>query len=188
MSAAAAPIRGFGPPLGGPRIRRRRPNMPTPELEAELECRGMQDRIRAFELDRRKFLQLCGGGLLVCFTASRNPASAQESGRRFGEHALPQQISAWIHIDLRGQVTVYTGKVEIGQNIRTSLAQSVAEELRTPFDSITMVMGDTDLVPWDMGTFGSRTTPTMGPQLRTMAMQARQMLIEAAADRWHADP
>ncbi|MFZ0688380.1 MAG: molybdopterin cofactor-binding domain-containing protein, partial [Acidobacteriaceae bacterium] len=54
--------------------------------------------------------------------------------------------------------------------------------------SITMVMGDTDLVPWDMGTFGSRSTPTMGPQLRTMAMTAREMLIETAAERWKADP
>ena len=73
---------------------------------------------------------------------------------------------------------VFTGKVEVGQNIRTSLAQLVAEELRVPFDSIAMVMGDTDLTPWDMGTFGSRTTPTMGPQLRTMAAAARQMLLE----------
>ncbi len=113
---------------------------------------------------------------------------AQESGRNFGGHQLPQEVSAWIHIDADGKVTVFTGKVEIGQNIRTSLAQSVAEELRAPFASITMVMGDTDLVPWDMGTFGSRSTPTMGPQLRTMAMTAREMLIETAAERWKADP
>ncbi len=79
----------------------------------------------------------------------------------------------------------FTGKVEVGQNIRTSLAQAVAEELRVPFDSVTMVMGDTDLTPWDMGTFGSRTTPTMAPQLRTMAVAARQMLVEMAAKRWH---
>lgn len=48
-------------------------------------------------------------------------------------------------------------------------------------------MGDTSLVPYDMGTFGSRTTPTMGPELRTMAVAARQMLIETAAARWNAD-
>jgi isoquinoline 1-oxidoreductase len=93
-----------------------------------------------------------------------------------------------VHIDEDGKVTVFTGKVEIGQNIRTSLAQQVAEELRVPFSSITMVMGDTDLTPWDMGTFGSRSTPTMGPQLRTMASAARQMLVETAAKRWNADP
>ena len=92
------------------------------------------------------------------------------------------------HIAADSKVTVFTGKVEVGQNIRTSLAQQVAEELRVPFDSITMVMGDTDLVPWDAGTFGSRTTPTMGPQLRTMAAAARQTLIEMAAKRWKVDP
>ena len=83
---------------------------------------------------------------------------------------------------------VFTGKVEVGQNIRTSLAQLVAEELRVPFDTITMVMGDTDLVPWDMGTFGSRSTPTMGPQLRTMAAAAREILLEMAGQRWHVAP
>jgi isoquinoline 1-oxidoreductase len=78
---------------------------------------------------------------------------------------------------------VFTGKVEVGQNIRTSLAQQVAEELRVPVDSVTMVMGDTDLVPWDAGTFGSRTTPTMGPQLRAVAATAREALIGIAASR-----
>jgi isoquinoline 1-oxidoreductase len=100
---------------------------------------------------------------------------------------LPKDISAWLHIDADGHVKVFTGKVEVGQNIRTSLAQAVAEELRVPFDSITMVMGDTDLVPWDMGTFGSRTTPTMAPQLRNMAVAGRELLVEMAAERWNTD-
>jgi isoquinoline 1-oxidoreductase len=161
--------------------------MTVDELRLEAELHEVRDRIRLFELDRREFLRLCGGGLLVC-AAGAGALVAQESGRNFGGHQLPQEVSAWIHIDADGKVTVFTGKVEIGQNIRTSLAQSVAEELRTPFASITMTMGDTDLVPWDMGTFGSRTTPTMGPQLRTMAMTAREMLVETAAERWKADP
>src|ERR1035438_10017834 len=136
-------------------------------------------------LDRRDFLKVLGGGLLVCLPS---PSSwAQESGRTFGGHELAKKISAWLQIAADGQVKVFTGKVEVGQNIRTSLAQLVAEELRVPFDSITMIMGDTDLTPWDMGTFGSRTTPTMGPQLRTMAAAARQMLLEMAAQRWHVD-
>jgi nicotinate dehydrogenase subunit B len=138
------------------------------------------------QLDRRDFLKVLGGGLLICFT--HTSSWAQESGRAFGGHELPKDLSAWLHVAADSQVKVFTGKVEVGQNIRTSLAQLVAEELKVPFEAITMVMGDTDLTPWDMGTFGSRTTPTMGPQLRTMAVAARQMLLEIAAQRWHVVP
>ena len=138
------------------------------------------------QLDRRDFLKALGGGLLVCLTHA--PALAQEAGRNFGSHELPKDVGAWLHIAADGQVRVFTGKVEVGQNIRTSLAQLVAEELRVPFSSISMVMGDTDLVPWDMGTFGSRSTPTMGPQLRTMAAAAREMLLQLAAERWQVAP
>jgi isoquinoline 1-oxidoreductase len=147
--------------------------------------RGNRGGLSNAKVDRRDFLKVLGGGLLVCFTPTL--AWAQESGRAFGGHELPKDIGAWLHIAVDGQVTVFTGKVEVGQNIRTSLAQLVAEELRVPFDAITMTMGDTDLTPWDMGTFGSRTTPTMGPQLRTMAAAARQLLIDMAAERLQAD-
>ena len=110
------------------------------------------DKLHWFQLDRRDFLRLCGGGLLVCLTGVS--ASSQESGRGVGSHELPKDVAAWLHIAADGKVTVFTGKVEVGQNIRTSLAQLVAEELGVHFDAITMVMGDTDLTPWDMGTFG----------------------------------
>jgi isoquinoline 1-oxidoreductase len=142
--------------------------------------------LHCFQLDRRNFLKLFGGGLLVCLTGER--ALAQESGGGFGgRQQVPTAVSAWIHIDADGKVTVFTGKVEVGQNIRTSLAQLVAEELMLPFDAITMVMGDTDLVPYDAGTFGSQSTPQMGPRLRTMAAAARQALIELAARQWSVD-
>ena len=75
-------------------------------------------------------------------------------------------IAAWIHINEKGVVTVYTGKVEVGQNIRTSLTQIVAEELRVPVSAIELIMGDTSLTPYDRGTYGSLTTPNMSPQLR----------------------
>jgi isoquinoline 1-oxidoreductase len=159
-------------------------------LRDEPELESFQDEYwgpsGSLHLDRRDFLKVLGGGLLVCL--ARTPAWTQESGRAFGGHELPKDVGAWLHIAADGQVKVFTGKVEVGQNIRTSLAQLVAEELRAPIDSIVMVMGDTELTPWDMGTFGSRTTPTMGPQLRTMAAAARQMLLELAAERWHLDP
>ena len=134
-------------------------------------------------VDRRAFLKFLGGGVLICMAHAT--VGAQESGRGFGGHELPKDIGAWLHIAADGGVKAFTGKVEVGQNIRTSLAQAVAEELRVPFNSVTMVMGDTDLTPWDMGTFGSRTTPTMAPQLRAMAVAARQMLLDMAGEHWH---
>jgi len=153
-------------------------------FEREFLEGGAWDPMGAPHFGRRDFLKLFGGGLMIGLAET---AWAQESGGGFGRHALPKDVSAWLHIAADGQVTVFTGKVEVGQNIRTSLAQQIAEELRVGFDAIEMVMGDTELTPWDMGTFGSRTTPTMGPELRTMAAAARQMLVEMAADRWHVD-
>lgn len=142
--------------------------------------------LRCFALDRRTFLKIFGGGLLVCLTESN--ALAQEAGGGFGgRQPVPTAVSAWLNIAADGQISVFTGKVEIGQNIRTSLAQLVAEELMVPFSSITMVMGDTDLVPYDAGTFGSQSTPQMGPRLRNMAATARQALIQMAAKQWGVD-
>ena len=137
------------------------------------------------QFGRRDFLKIFGSGLLIALAPT--PDWAQESGGRFGGHELPTNVSAWLHIAADNRVTVFTGKVEVGQNIRTSLAQQVAEELRTPFDSITMVMGDTARTPWDMGTFGSMTTPRMGPELRKMSVAARQTLVLIAAERWHVE-
>ena len=113
---------------------------------------------------------------------------AQESGgqRRRGD-ALPEEVDAWLHIGEHGRVTVYTGKVEVGQNIRTSLSQAVSEELCVPAEKIELVMGDTKLTPFDMGTFGSRTTPTMNLQLRKVAAAAREMLIGLALEQWKTD-
>lgn len=139
-----------------------------------------------FQLLRRDFFKLLGGGVLVCVSA--NQVVGQESGGRAVQtHEIPDSLDSWLHVAENGTVTVFTGKVEVGQNIRTSLAQQVAEELRVPLDSIHMVMGDTDLTPFDMGTFGSRSTPQMGSQLRKAAASARSVLIQLAAERWKMD-
>lgn len=142
-----------------------------------------------FELDRRDFFKVFGGGLVV-FLILKEAAPFQESGggrrRGFNEPMTPQ-IGAWLHMGEDGVVTVYTGKVEVGQNIRTSLSQVVAEELRLPTASVQMVMGDTELTPFDMGTFGSRTTPVMAAHLRKVSAAARELLIDLAAEQWKTD-
>ena len=135
-----------------------------------------------FELDRRGFVKTFSAGLLVLLVAKRG--SAQESGRGFsGGDRMPSDVGAWLHIAEDGAVTVFTGKTEIGQNIRTSLTQAVAEELGAPIASISLVMADTAKTPYDMGTFGSRTTPTMNAQLRKVAAAARAVLADRAKAR-----
>ncbi len=141
-----------------------------------------------FDLDRREFFKLLGAGMLV--VAALQPRGfSQESGAAHPRRSdsLPQEIGAWLHIGENGKVTVYTGKVEVGQNIRTSLTQAVSEELACPVEKIEMVMGDTQLTPFDMGTFGSRTTPTMNLQLRKVASAARDLLVDMAAAQWQTD-
>jgi nicotinate dehydrogenase subunit B len=155
------------------------------DLLRELREHEISHNLHQFELDRRGFLQLLGGGLLVCAAATR--VLAQESGRADRGHELPKDLSAWLHIGEDGLITAFTGKVEMGQNIRTSLAQQVAQELRVPIESVTLIMGDTDHVPWDAGTFGSRTTPTMAPQLSSAAATARESLLQLAARKWKVD-
>src|SRR5262249_40863503 len=86
-----------------------------------------------FDLGRRDFFKLLGGGLVLVFALdafAQDPERQEgESGRRQrGGAAVPKEIGGWLHIGEDGSVTVFTGKVEFGQNIRTSLTQAVAEE------------------------------------------------------------
>jgi isoquinoline 1-oxidoreductase len=141
-----------------------------------------------FPLSRREFLETLGGGILVLCMAGEVSALSlgPDIGHVFGgaPDAPLSDVAQWLHIGPDGVVTVFTGKVEIGQDARTALAQVTADELRVPFERVAMVMGDTDLVPFDAGTFGSQSTPRMGPQLRRAAAAARTALLELAAKRW----
>ena len=143
-----------------------------------------EDPFYNFTFDRRQFLKVFSAGIALLVPMSHLLAQEEQGFDR----EAPQEIGAWIHVDQDGSIIVYTGKVEFGQNIRTSLAQAVAEELHVPISTIRLVMGDTDLTPFDMGTFGSRTTPTMAPQLRKAAAAAREMLIALAAQQWQVAP
>ena len=163
-----------------------------PERYEFREEPGWNFQLGGFSVARRDFFKLMGCGVAV-FLVARSGATQESGGRGSGAgrgfrgEELPNEISAWLHIGDTGAVTVYTGKVEMGQNIRTSLTQAVAEELRVEPARISLMMGDTDLVPWDMGTFGSRTTPTMNLELRRVASVARDVMVELAARTWNVD-
>jgi isoquinoline 1-oxidoreductase len=128
----------------------------------------------SLDLDRRSFLKLVGGGIVVLV---RLPSDALAQRRGY-----PTDINAYLRIGEDGLVTVFSGKIEMGQGVMTSLAQMAAEELGVALDSVHMVMGDTDLCPWDMGTFGSMTTRFFGPAVRAAAAQARLVLMQLASE------
>jgi len=130
-------------------------------------------------LDRRDFLKLVGGGIVVLFTFDVADLFGQEPRGR----AYPTDFNAYLKIGEDGRVTIYSGKIEMGQGIITSLAQMAADELGVSLESITMVMGDTDLCPWDMGTFGSMSTRFFGPALRAAAAEAKAVLLELASEK-----
>ena len=133
------------------------------------------------ELSRREFLQRSGAGLFVFF--STDPLSAwQERPHQPGHPGYPTDFNAYLRIGENGRVTCFVGKVELGQGSKTALAQLLAEELDVAFEAVDMIMGDTALCPWDMGTFGSLTIRQFGPVLRAAAAEARAVLLQMAAE------
>lgn len=107
------------------------------------------------------------------------PHGAAPDGRRI-EHR--------IRIEPDGRVLALSGKIEYGQGIRTAMAQLVADELDVPFDHVQVVLGETRLVPWDIGTFGSMSLAVEGRILQLAAAHARRLLVERASQRLDVDP
>ncbi len=142
-------------------------------VKEELE---ILDRSSEFSLDRRDFLKLTGTGVALFFVFGSSDVLAQQ------RHPLPTDFNAFLKIGEDGRVSLYTGKIEMGQGVVTSLGQMLADELDVPLESVDMVMGDTQLCPWDMGTFGSMSTRFFGPALRNASAEARLVLLELAAD------
>jgi len=129
-----------------------------------------------YSVSRRGFLQGLGSGIVILFTVGDVPRGWAGRGGSGG-------FNAYLHIGEDGRVTCYTSRVEQGQGIMTSLAQSLADELDVSLESVEMVMSDTALCPDDGPTWGSTTTPTFGPVLRAAGAEARAILIELAALR-----
>jgi nicotinate dehydrogenase subunit B len=130
-------------------------------------------------IPRRDFFKILGSGIIIFF----HPWSAIDLLGLPAEQArsLPKDYNAFLQIAEDGTVNCFTGKIEMGQGIITSLPQMMADELNVPLEKIKMVMGDTDLCPWDAGTWGSMTTRGFGPNMRAAAAEARAVLLELAS-------
>ncbi len=129
-------------------------------------------------LSRREFLKAIGGGIVIFFLVGDSSVLEAQRGRGY-----PEDFNAYLRIGADGRVSCFTGKIEMGQGVVTSLAQMLADELDVRLESINMIMGDTSQCPWDMGTFGSMSTRFFGPPLRAAGAEARLVLRELAAEQ-----
>jgi nicotinate dehydrogenase subunit B len=124
------------------------------------------------EPEDRDWFEVLGDGLVVVLPAPPLAPGSWSTG-----------ASAWLHVDADAKVTAFTGKVDVGQDNCTALRLLVAEELRVPLANVRLAMGDTDLCPYDMGTFGSRSMPDAGHALAQVAAHARTVLPVGAGLR-----
>jgi CO/xanthine dehydrogenase Mo-binding subunit len=124
------------------------------------------------------------GGIVLSFSLAPRLALAQEPKRLPGSLQTNRMLDAWIRIGADGKVTVFTGKVELGQGIVTALAQIAAEELDVPLAQVTMVSGDTGRTPNEGQTAGSQSVENSGTALRMAGAEVRSILLDLAAKRF----
>jgi nicotinate dehydrogenase subunit B len=138
-------------------------------------------------IDRRSVLAGCGG-LIVSFSLGRalaqeRPDAQAGAPKRPGSLATAPYLDSWIRIDPDGAVTVFTGKAELGQGLKTALRQIAADELDVPFDAIKLVTADTKLTANEGYTAGSHSMQDSGTAIQNAAAQVRELLIQEASRR-----
>jgi CO/xanthine dehydrogenase Mo-binding subunit len=135
-------------------------------------------------LNRRAFTTGMGG-IVLAFSLNPSDLLAQTAAlaRLPGSLNNNRMLGAWLRINADGSATVFTGKVELGQGILTSLAQIAAEELDLPFDRVAMISGDTARTPNEGMTAGSQSIENSGLALRLAGAEVRAILVDLAAKR-----
>jgi nicotinate dehydrogenase subunit B len=128
---------------------------------------------------RREFLK-ASGGLVIAFSLTDSFGQAA-SVKLPGSLSNNRMLNAWLRIDPDGTVTIFTGKIELGQGIGTALAQIAADELDVELKRIRIIHGDTALTPNEGQTAGSLSVQTSGTAVRHACAEAREMLLAAAA-------
>ena len=149
------------------------------------------DIVNQVRLDRRSVLG--GGGALVLSFSMFLPVHAQQTEIP-SKVELPGSLDdtrildAWVRIDASGNITIFTGKAELGQGIRTALIQLAAEELLVEFADIVLITADTGATPNEGFTAGSQSMQNSGTAIRHAAAQVRVILQQQAASQWNTQP
>ncbi len=143
-------------------------------------------------VSRRSLIK--GAGALVvsfslpvpaAFPQQAPPVSAGAAPPKLpGSLAVDPYLDSWIRIDDSGAVTVFTGKAELGQGIKTALLQVAAEELDLPVERLAIVTADTARTANEGYTAGSHSMQDSGTAIRHAAAQMRELLIAEASRRF----
>ena len=140
-------------------------------------------------VSRREILKL--GGLIVSFAlpmrrmALGNPR--MDAAADTPKVVASDRVDGFLAIDRQGNVTVFSGKVDLGTGVRTAITQIVAEELDVPMARVNVIQGDTSLTPDQGPTYGSLSIQNGGVQIRLAAATARRALLREAAQRLNID-
>jgi nicotinate dehydrogenase subunit B len=134
---------------------------------------------------RREFLGLSGLIVSCALPLALAESAAKTSLPDAARPVAPDEVDGFLAIDRQGDVSVFSGKVDLGTGVRTAMAQIVAEELDVPMARIRVIQGDTALTPDQGPTYGSLSIQNGGMQIRQAAATARRALMRQAAGRWH---
>jgi CO/xanthine dehydrogenase Mo-binding subunit len=138
-------------------------------------------------ISRRAVLK--GGALTVGFALAGGQTSVPAQGVTGPPRRLDaKEVDAFLAVNADGTVTVYCGKVDLGQGLRIAIPQIAAEELGIGIDKIKYVEGDTALTPNQGRTSGSNGIQRGGMQIRQAAATARRAIIDLAAQRLNLKP
>ena len=138
---------------------------------------------------RRDFLKTAG-----CLTIGFSFTQLPFAGAAFPLQELPDSlkeysnIDAWLEVLANGSVRVFTGKLELGQGIRTAIAQIAAEELELPMEKVSVALAETEVTPNENYTAGSASIETSGMSVRYAAAAAREKLLELAGGQLNLPP
>src|SRR5262245_13598192 len=145
----------------------------------------MNAPVKTRNLSRRAVLK--GGAITVGFALAGIPSPVRAQSAAVAKRILDsKEVDAFLAVNGDGSVTLFCGKVDLGQGLRIAMPQIAAEELGIAVDKITFIEGDTALTPDQGRTSGSNGIQVGGVQIRQAAATARKALVDLAAQRLNA--
>ncbi|MCD9014181.1 molybdopterin cofactor-binding domain-containing protein [Parachryseolinea silvisoli] len=138
-------------------------------------------------ISRRNFLKLSAMGGAMLSLGFYVPSAGKEATivKTTEAEGFGVELNAWIHIDTSGKVTIFSHRAEMGQGVYQAIPQIIAEELEVNLDEVNIVFAKGDNKKYgNQVTGGSSSVRTTYKNLLKLSATAREMLMEAAANRW----